>query len=85
MVTVGFDYGALEMRTLATGPLVHRLNRAERRALKITAQQKALAELAEIDAPTPALPLPSSVGASRKPTLDRMEQRARQREHARKR
>lgn len=94
-----FDYAALEMRvvleylsmnkTVELGYVnLSALNRAERRALKVTHQTRALADLATIDEGNESRVLVSRDALkkalrARKP--DRTKQRARQREHARKR
>jgi len=97
-----FDYAALEMRAVLEylsmnkkAPLgyvnLSALNRAERRALKVTCQTRALADLATIDEdesePYVLVPRDALKKAlrARKPKPDRTKQRDRQREHARKR
>lgn len=95
-----FDYAALEMRAVLEylsmnkkAPLgyvnLSALNRAERRALKVTCQTRALADLAAIDEgesePYVLVPRDALKKALRARKPDRTKQRDRQREHARKR
>ncbi len=95
-----FDYAALEMRVVLeylsmnkAAPLSYvnlsALNRAERRALKVTHQTRALADLATIDEgesePHVVVSRDALEKARTQKKPDRTKQRDLQREHARKR